>query len=485
MLIWKTQTLNANIASLRYRCLLPLKYLANKGVAQVIYGGVDSIELTAKTDAIIFVKSFQDRDVTTCRQAAELGVPIILDLCDNIFIPGYATDSSYVPADNFRLMAQQASAIVTTGEALKAEVERALAEPLPGRIAPLNIPITVIPDGCETQLDLADAFRTTQRRWLNAQVGQVVLKRSQAAYRKYRESKRRARNLLVRLKIKIKQNTGNQEVALTSQPSVANLIPIPKAATQAVERCPPSQATRSDEPSGQPSDKSLVQPTPLFPQRWPSAKPGTKTILWFGNHGAKYGSFGMSSILQVASAIEQLSGELPLRLVVVSNSQAKYERYIQPLPFDTVYLRWHPRKIYDYIRASDVVIIPNSQSIFSICKSANRAVLALSQGTPVVANRTPALNRFEDCVILDDWRSGLRQYLLNPEIAQAHTAAAQRAIARNLSGEKIADEWLNLLESVKTHRNHNCTDRSFGSLKISAETPSASAIALNEQERST
>ena len=156
----------------------------------------------------------------------------------------------------------------------------------------------------------------------------------------------------------------------------------------------------------------------------------------------------MSGILDVAEAIERLSQEQPLRLVVVSNSRDKYEQYIEPLPFETRYLRWHPRSIYDYIKASDVVIIPNSQSVYSICKSANRAVLSLSQGTPVVASRTPALNLFEGCVILDAWEDGLRQYLLNPEIAQMHVALAQRAIAQTLSGDQIAQQWLSVLGIV-------------------------------------
>ena len=208
------------------------------------------------------------------------------------------------------------------------------------------------------------------------------------------------------------------------------------------------RSKRAIAPKKPAKNKMHVQPTPWTPQKWPEAAPGTKTILWFGNHGAKYGSFGMESILDVAEAIEKLSREISLRLVVVSNSRDKYQHYVEPLPFDTDYLRWHPRAIYDYIGASDVTIIPNSQSIYSICKSANRAVLSLSQGTPVVASRTPALDLFADCIVLDDWEAGLRQYLLTREVGGAHVEKAQGAIAQHLSGEKIAQQWLQLLETV-------------------------------------
>ena len=386
MLIWKTQTLNVNIASIRYRCLLPLKYLAAKGIAHKISGGADPVPLTAKADAIVFVKSFRDQDVATCEQAARLGVPIILDLCDNIFIQEYATGNRYDPAKNFQLMAEWASAIVTTGEPLKVEVEQAIAS--------LNPIIAVIPDSSETLADIDYAFRITRLQRLQSLVLRPALKRSIKAIKQSRD----------RLNWRKKQ----------------------KPATQSTK---PTQK------------QSGVQPTPVFPARWPQAEPNVKTILWFGNHGAKYGSFGMSSILTVADAIEKLSQELPLRLVVVSNHLEKYERDIAPLPFETVYLRWHPRKIYDYIQASDVTIIPNSQSRYSICKSANRAVLALSQGTPVVASRTPALNLFEGCIALDDWEAGLRRYLLDDTAGAADVALAQRAIAQNLSGETIAQKW--------------------------------------------
>ena len=169
MLIWKTQTLNVNVASVRYRALLPMKYLAKplmaKGIEQTIVGSIDAVTLTPETTAVIFVKSFRDQDVETCRQTHYLGAPIILDLCDNIFIAEYATDNEYVPAKNFRKMARYAAAIVTTGDALKAQIEEVLV--------PLNItvPVIVIPDPSEQLVDIDDAFRTNRvQRLLNLQV---------------------------------------------------------------------------------------------------------------------------------------------------------------------------------------------------------------------------------------------------------------------------------------------------------------------------
>ena len=81
-------------------------------------------------------------------------------------------------------------------------------------------------------------------------------------------------------------------------------------------------------------------------------------------------------------------------------------------------------------------------------------MLTLSQGTPVVASRTPALNLFAECVWLDDWETGLRTYLLSPDVGTAHVAQAQQLIAQHLSGEVIARQWQSLLMKVNALPEH-------------------------------
>jgi glycosyltransferase involved in cell wall biosynthesis len=476
MLVWKTQTLNVTVASLRYRCLLPLRYLAQQDVSSIICPGAERIKITRQTQAIIFVKSFRAEDVEACEQAYQLGVPIILDLCDNIFIDEYAADSDYVPAANFRLMAQRACAIVTTGSAMKAEVEKALA---PLGLSDLSRRVVVIPDGNESLADIEFAFKLTRWQRLSIAIRRRMFKKimspTRAFRRTYRQGKRRLKavffgvkgrmgrvlrhfGLLAPLSDLADSDLADLDLAdltVDSTDVVVNpLLAVPgKDGLQPV--CE-SSAFLSDVPGvGGAIARNLTQSLTAFtrrvwPKPWLPAAQGVKTVLWFGNHGAKYGNFGMLDILEVAAALEKLSQQQSLRLMVVSNSYEKYRAHIAPLPFETAYLPWHPRKIYDYIRASDVVIIPNSQSVFSICKSANRAVLALSQGTPVVASRTPALAMFAECVWLDDWYEGLKNYLLQPEVAQAHMACAQQVINQHLSGEVIAQQWLRLLNEVES-----------------------------------
>ncbi|MFK8183289.1 MAG: hypothetical protein AB8B99_07925 [Phormidesmis sp.] len=455
MLVWKIQTLNINVASLRYRCLLPLRYLSHHGLESKIYGGLATVKLTPQTKAIIFVKSFHHADVATCKRAYQQGVPIILDLCDNIFIEGYGADSDHIAAQNFQIMAQMADVIVTTGTAMKAEVEKALSiEQVPDeqvsdeQVSDEQVPdeqvselahsshphsnhsqtaprVITIPDGSESLEDIQFAFKST--KW--ARAFKQATKPLHVARRLYKEGRHAAKVALC-------------DAGLLSPKE----IPPEHTATGHLT-CPNPTHTKHANKSSKKPKKNKSQPTPLRPKPWPPA-PGVKTVLWFGNHGAKYGNFGMLNILDVADALQAVNASCSLRLMVISNHREKYEADIAPLPFETDYLRWHPLKIYDYIRASDVVIIPNSQSRYSICKSANRAVLALSQGTPVVASRTPALDGLKGCVWLDDWEGGLREYLLNPQVGEAHVEQAQQLIAQTLSGEAIAQKWLTLLDQI-------------------------------------
>jgi len=428
MLVWKTQTLDINVASLRYRALLPLRYLKALGVSSEVYGGKDPVKFTPQTQALIFVKSFHHRDVATCKRAYAQGVPIILDLCDNIFIEGYGTGSDHSPAENFLKMAEMAIAIVATGTEMKAEIEAAISSSS-GAHSPL---IVAIPDGSESLDDIRLAAR---------------------AFSRERPLNHRLKSFLKGpLKGPIKYFRAKQLVTFIQEPkplkqAIKNLVKrkvLGKSQEPAKSKTSPPQAAKK---SPQKASKKGTQPTPLQPEPWPPA-PGVKTVLWFGNHGAKYGNFGMLNVLDVAPALEALSQECALRLLVVSNHRKKYETHVAPLPFQTNYLPWHPREIYSYIRKSDVVVVPNSQSRYSICKSANRTVLALSQETPVVASETPALEMLSGCVWLDDWESGLREYLLHPQTAQAHVKQAQQIIEQNLSGKVIAQEWMALLNQI-------------------------------------
>ncbi|MGH8772109.1 MAG: hypothetical protein ACREV2_13175, partial [Burkholderiales bacterium] len=173
-----------------------------------------------------------------------------------------------------------------------------------------------------------------------------------------------------------------------------------------------------------------------------------RTLIWFGNHGASYGQFGLEDLARLRPALCTIAERHRIRLIVVSNSEERFNELIRPFPFSTCYVPWRPGVVEEIFQQSEIALLPNSLDAFSVCKSANRAVLALHHGVPVVATRTPALQLFAGCVMFDDWIGGIESYLNDPQLAQQHVAVARAIIKREFSGKRIATEWDAILRRV-------------------------------------
>lgn len=441
MLIWKTQALDPTIASVRYRCIFPARALEERGVASLVYGRRYHLPLHQNLKAIIFVKSFTNEDVQACQAASRLGIPIILDLCDNIFIDDYGQGitQAYSPRTNFLKMAKWAAAIVTTGPALKQIIEQHIE-------VEANCPVRVIPDGCETLADVEYALQVNiWRRWLTLlrdwpyflllEFISYVTGITQRLSARVINGLRQVKNHLIDV-IGIKRGPAPTIDAKNQQSDNIN-----QARNRAIDLSLTTEGSQHQ-------DNSLtVESNPgLISQELRDSS--VKTILWFGHHGSPYSQSGIVNILALSKAIENISKMIPLCLLVVSNSYSKYLNLIAPLPFDTAYLEWHPTQVYHHISNSDLVILPNSKTPFAWSKSANRAVLSLSVGVPVVATFIPAMEPFRDCMLFDNWENNLRQYLGQPEVVEEHLQKAQAIIKENYSSEAIAAQWFDLIHSI-------------------------------------
>lgn len=170
-----------------------------------------------------------------------------------------------------------------------------------------------------------------------------------------------------------------------------------------------------------------------------------KTVVWFGNSGSRHGDFGLSNLRFVAPALAAVSARVPLRLRVVSNDQARFSAVTADYPFPCEFRTWRRDSALKDIASADLCIVPNSRDVFSFAKSANRLVLALSLGVPVVATSTPSAEPLRPFVIFDDWEAGLSTYLLDDARARADVAAAQHLIQSRYAPDQIARRWMTLL----------------------------------------
>ncbi|MFJ2487789.1 glycosyltransferase [Pseudomonas sp. NPDC087639] len=440
---WCVSSLSLDIASVRYRALLPLLALEKKGFICRLFSPQSSMDLEG-LDALVIVKTFSMESLALIQRARALGIPVIIDLCDNVFVPGYGKSMNVPPGEMLVTMAQYASAIVTTTEPL-AEVVRAHAP---------NVAVHVIPDGLVSDsaarkgAQLINAakvlegsratslFRTRLKNLLNEirDSGSIFTAKRLLKKQIHRVRKKRGRDgsvatvksilrVLWRKSVAILNLMRSQGVALLSRIKRHLKVARPEAKQPAIA-------------------------VPAAVIAMPAIDSSKMYLLWFGNHGADYADFGILDLLLIREALETIALEYPVELVVISNNKDKYEKMIKPMAIASRYVEWSISAVDQWMAVSDVVLIPNSCDPFSVCKSANRTVHALMCGIPVVATATPGLAPLAGGLATDDFLIGMRRYLSDKKNGLRDIALAKKLIDKHFSAPVIGDLWAMVLQSA-------------------------------------
>ena len=435
---WKVSSLSPSIASVRYRALLPMLALEDRGVQCRLFSDGNLNNLRG-LDVLVIVKSFTADDICLAQEAQARGIPVVFDLCDNIFIDGYGKADGH-PGAVFLSIANYATAIVTTTEPLADEIRRHVGS---------SVPVYIVPDGIETEpLIEAGRRRLIVARpyvlisWLRKLTGQ--------AYKLIRKLKMLRTASFTGL---MRRLAGRCRKFLHWRYWAKKAYRRYDALRSRWHGRPMSTQTIAPNEISAPTRRTIPADA-VFESRGAIPVGGrVRRILWFGNHGAPHARFGMLDLLEIREALEGIATEFPVELVVISNNPEKYRHYILPLAIPSRYVEWAVGAMAQHLRAADVVVIPNTRDPFSICKSANRSVLALLHGTPVVATRIPALMPLSECCELDDFQSGLRRYLIDTEYARRHVDRGQKLIAELYGQPTIGAAWLNILEmAIKAPR---------------------------------
>lgn len=410
MLLWKLNSIDLAMASVRYRCLLPVQYLSLLGYRSLICSTKQEIDLIPQPDAIIFVKSFKISDLQLALEAYNRKIPIIIDLCDNIFVDNYPSQAQIHPKEIFKQMAAMAEAIVTTGQALKRAIQAEIGERYSTRIF-------IVRDGVESLETIQYSENFVRQKFFN-QCDRSLNHEPQNCNHKiinFGSIKEKIKQIK-KIQNVFKINFNNNYISLRSveKPTIDNL----QSKNLSAKSC-----------------------------REKATNDRLKQIIWFGNHGNQP-NLGMMGIVEISECLIELAKEIDFQLLVVSNNYEKYCQYVLPLSLKTTYVQWTPTNIYDLIVESDVTIVPISTDAFNICKSANRSILSLSLGVPVVATKTPALEPFKDCVLFEEWTQNLKTYLTDSELVQSHIKKAKQIIDRDYSGEAIASSWSKIIDRV-------------------------------------
>lgn len=389
-LVWKTNLAQSKVASFRIRCLLPALGLESKGYKSIILQKNEKINNFTKCLALIFVKTFNKHDYALALDAKANQVPIVIDLCDNIFVEGY-------PINNigyFNKIADLASVIITTGS----ELANILKAQLP------SLEVIVIPDQVEDYqlIKKIDSFQKKCRNRRFILSGIVYLDYVKLFFYIFSNRTFYAEYLL-------KTYSRLSKLFLFIFNYIKNVV----------------------------SNKNTIF---LGVNDYV-----TKKIIWFGNHGANHSDFGMKSLLLIKNDLEEINKSIPIELLIVSNSREKFEGLISPFQIKTKYKKWNLFDIFNDIRSADVFIMPNPKDQFSLCKSPNRALLSLSLGTPVVATSFEGLRDISDCIVKDDFLNGVRLYLTDMNRVESDLNKARIVIKLKFSSLKVVENWESLI----------------------------------------
>lgn len=387
-MVWKTQGCQIKIASTRIRCLLPALSLERAGFKSVMIEKNESVDLFKQVSILVFVKSFSQHDLKLAMRAKEHGVPIVLDLCDNIFVDEYISPQ----VKHFKQMAELADLVVCTTDELAGLIREQV----------INTAVIVIPDQIE-QVQNVNALVFQLKVWRDRRM-ELIENKVKEVLRLYSLKAFRLNNYL--------------HLGRFVYRRVIWVLSVIKYKLSA--------------------RKTTV----------PAISGNKKTIIWFGNHGAPYSQFGFTSLCSIQKALEDVNQVVPIRLLVVSNSKKKFDELISGFKIETEYRRWGFLSIFNDIKYADVCVLPVLQDAFSACKSSNRALLALSMGVPVVSTSSSAMNALASFMQLDDFYQGLLIYLTDKVQGQKDVESAQKIIFENFGPSIIRDRWLDVLNKL-------------------------------------
>lgn len=382
-LAWIVSSADPRSASFRYRCLMPAWGLRQLGCRSTIFSG--SLPSPEAFDALIVVKLADARLQEVANAFRSRGKPVYFDLCDNVFIPGYAQrQDPGLSGGSAAELARRATAVVTPTAALARVVKDHVAT---GREP------SIIPDAALT----FDAYQAMSA-WLPDRLAQGRPRCAAAGWRGLFDGV-------------LGRSARSRSASVADEPR-----------------------DRTSEPFDAESDWQAEH----LPR-------DTARIVWFGRHGSFHSGFGMNLLRPLLPELERLHRDRPIELVVISNNRHRFETLAAGARFFTRYQSWSSERVFFELSRADLFVMPNGADAFARCKSANRAVLALAHNVPVAASYLESLEPLRDSLVLDDWRGGIEAYLLDDVPARIHLARAQELIAGTFSIEVVARQWHALL----------------------------------------
>lgn len=177
--------------------------------------------------------------------------------------------------------------------------------------------------------------------------------------------------------------------------------------------------------------------------------PGRKKVVWFGNYGASHSNFGIFSLKPTLKSLRAVNPEIPLELVVISNSEPIYRALVHNCGFPTRYVPWSATAVYSELASADAALLTTGDDNFCDIKSSSRVLQAFAAGVPVITAKGPAITEFDEAIAIGRMQDALRS-CLGPgrgRFVPPKLAAAQRVLTR-YTPERIGKIWASVLKAA-------------------------------------
>jgi glycosyltransferase involved in cell wall biosynthesis len=169
-------------------------------------------------------------------------------------------------------------------------------------------------------------------------------------------------------------------------------------------------------------------------------------VVWFGNYGASHSNFGTYTLRPTLKSLAAVNEEVPLELIVVSNSEPVYRALVHGCGFPTQYVPWSAPAVYSELAAADAALLTTGDDDFSKIKSSTRVLQAFAAGVPVIAAKGAAVSEFDEAITIGRMKDAVRS-CLGPErhrYVPGRLKEAGRILPR-YTPERIGKLWEKIL----------------------------------------
>jgi hypothetical protein len=171
-------------------------------------------------------------------------------------------------------------------------------------------------------------------------------------------------------------------------------------------------------------------------------------IVWYGTAGIKNPPYGMIDLAEILPSLEKIHKEIPINLTVISNSKSIFKNYFSSPKIPVKYYGWKLATFPYIFSQNDVCLIPVNLNPLTQCKTSNRLILSLLFNVPVIADKIPSYEEFNEFVLFSDWEMNLRKYAFNQTLRQQHVKKGKEYILSKYDKNRVVSQWSSLFQML-------------------------------------